>query len=148
METPEFMDAWNQFLQNLRRLANYRLSLREEEQEEYKALGGPLNGVIDSLLKDDAMVAVGHAVDTENRSTDGEQITTFLGNELQFFNSLVTSYDDAMNTRQLSEAAADEALGAGKTIKESLEGLLESLPKWIKRILKVLNELLSLIRKG
>jgi hypothetical protein len=148
METPEFMDAWNQFLNNLRRLGHYRLNLREEEQEEYKALDDLLDRVIDSLLKDDAMTAVRQAVDTENRSTDGEQITTFLGNELQFFNSLVKSYDAAMNSTQLSESAADEALGAGKTIKESLEGLLESLPKWIKKILKVLNELLSLIGKG
>lgn len=146
METPEFMDAWDQFLRNLHRLASYRLSLRERAED--KRLSDLLDRVIESLLKEDAMSAVAHAVDTENRSTDGQQITTFLGDELRFFNDLVTSYDTAMGKTELSESDADEALGAGKTIKESLEDLLESLPKWIKKILKVLNELLSLIGKG
>ena len=146
MNTPDFLNAWDQFLKNLNQLGGYRLQLRD--QAEYQELDDLLNRVIKALMSGEAMSAVQHAVDTTNRSSDGDQLTTFLGDELKFFNNLITGYGAAMGNKTLSEEDADEALGAGKTIKESFEHLLDDLPGWIKKILKVLNELLSLIGKG
>jgi hypothetical protein len=57
------------------------------------------------------------------------------------------SGDDAGADSDADEDDGD-AVSAGKTIKDSAEELIKKLPKWFRRLLKVLNELLSILRGG
>jgi hypothetical protein len=42
----------------------------------------------------------------------------------------------------------NDAIGAGKTIKDSAEALIKKLPRPLQYVLKILNEILSLVRGG
>jgi hypothetical protein len=53
-----------------------------------------------------------------------------------FFNELV---EDA-------GAGSGETPDAAATVKESFEDILDDLPDWFKKFLKILNEILSLVR--
>ena len=61
-----------------------------------------------------------------------EQVATALEAELNYFNKEYAE-PDKFNSED------------AKTIKDSLEDLIEGLPGWIKKLLKALNELLDLI---
>jgi hypothetical protein len=88
-----------------------------------------------------------YAIVTAERNDDDKKIVGFLEDELKFFNSLIGSSRDDAGGLTLTVEATKDALGSGETVKDSIEGFFE-LPRWLKKILKVLNELLSIIRGG
>ena len=77
--------------------------------------------------------AVNAVVDAFNRQD--EHVRKALAAELRFFNS---KYGNDLD----NDSAAEDA----ETVKSSLEELLGALlPEWLKKMLKILNELLSLL---
>lgn len=140
------IQEWQLFLTNLRDLCEHKLD--SPTRDNYGQLRGLVNDVIDELQSDDAMEAVRNAVKTADRNPDNKKVNAFLERELKFFNSLIAESRNYDTKITLSEVETDEALGAGKTIKDSFEEQIEKLPDWIKKILKVLNEILSILRGG
>jgi hypothetical protein len=133
------------FLENLEELCRHRL--RQPERENYEELTSLLRNVISELQGDGAVKAMEHAIGTAERNDDDRKIVGFLEDELKFFNNLVVSSRDDAGGLTLNAEATKDALGSGETVKDSIEGFFE-LPRWLKKILKVLNELLSIIRGG
>ena len=60
---------------------------------------------------------------------------TLLNLEITFYN---TRYEE-------DSYGGEEAIDNGKTVKDSIEDLIK-LPEWIKKVLKVLNEILSIVK--
>jgi hypothetical protein len=140
-----FFDQWMKFLENLEELCRHRL--RQPGRENYEELTSLLRNVISELQSDDAAKAMEYAIITAERNDDDKKIVGFLEDELKFFNNLVVSSRDDAGGLTLNVEATKDALGSGETVKDSIEGFFE-LPRWLKKILKVLNELLSIIRGG
>lgn len=65
-----------------------------------------------------------------------------LQRELQFFVAWKGEYEEGGKEDDL------DALDAGQTIKDSAEDLIKKLPRWLRHLLKILNELISIIRGG
>ena len=140
-----FFNEWMKFLENLEDLCRHRL--RQPGREDYEELTSLLRNVISELQSDDAAKAMEYAIVTAERSDDDNKIVGFLEDELKFFNNLIGSSRDDAGDLTLNVEATKDALGAGETVKDSIEDFFE-LPRWLKKILKVLNELLSIIRGG
>lgn len=141
-----FFDEWMKFLENLEELCRHRL--RQPGRENYEELTPLLRNVISELQSDDATRAMENAIVTAERNDDDRRIVVFLEAELKFFNNLVvSSHDDDAGGLTLNAEETKDALGSGETVKDSIEEFFE-LPRWLKKILKVLNELLSIIRGG
>jgi len=68
---------------------------------------------------------------------------TYLQHEFSFFHELVTQLNE---TAEPDNEDVDNAIEAGETIKGSFEQLIEKLPERWKKILKVVNEILSLLK--
>lgn len=140
-----FFNEWMKFLENLEDLCRHRL--RQPGREDYEELTSLLRNVISELQSDDAAKAMEYAIVTAERNDDDNKIVGFLEDELKFFNNLIGSSRDDAGDLTLNVEATKDALGAGETVKDSIEDFFE-LPRWLKKILKVLNELLSIIRGG
>lgn len=140
-----FFDEWKKFLENLEELCRHRL--RQPGRENYEELTSLLRNVIAELQSDDAAKAIDYAIVTAGRNDDDKRIVGFLEDELRFFNNLIVSSRNDAGDLTLDVEATKDALGSGETVKDSIEDFFE-LPRWLKRILKVLNELLSIIRGG
>jgi len=65
-----------------------------------------------------------------------------LAEEMAYFNGRFSALG-ASNP----EDEIDSGLESGKTIKDSIDDVV-TLPRWVRKLLKVLNELLSLVRGG
>lgn len=136
---------WQEFLNNLKDLCRHRLA--DPDRVHYEGLSAPLGKVINDLQAVEALAAVTFAVDTAERNDDDRNLLGLVTDEIRFFNSLVKSSRDYQDQLTMDKGHTVEALGAGKTIKDSVEKLFE-LPRWLKRLLEILNELLSIIRGG
>lgn len=134
----EFVDAWKTFLVKTKSLCERKLDRRENA---YQALKPLLADVIAQLETDRAINEMRRALN-DAQGRDNELMREFFLSELKFFNDLVGEGGDT--------SGDDEAISAAKTIKESIEDWLGDKRKarWWKQLLKVLNELLSLIRGG
>jgi hypothetical protein len=140
-----FIHEWQEFLKNLGDLCRHRL--KEPDRQHYEGLNAPLRKVINDLQGSEAEAAVSFAIATAHRNTDDSELLGLVEDEMKFFNSLMTSSRDPQDRLTIDKEQATTALAAGKTIKDSIEKLFE-LPRWLKRLLDILNELLSIIRGG
>ncbi len=72
----------------------------------------------------------------------GQAHVDLLAEEMAYFNGRFSALG-ASNP----EDEIDSGLESGKTIKDSIDDVV-TLPRWVRKLLKVLNELLSLVRGG
>ena len=104
--------------------------------EPYQPLRTLLDEVVqvlrDPLNADGIKAAIRSAV-----SANGDLMLRHLQREINFFLALAES-----------EMRDERSLGAAKTIKESVEKFLGPPPRWLKSLLEILNELLSLLKGG
>lgn len=90
----------------------------------------------------EAINAVPIAVYAELHEHDDPVALRLLQRELQFFIARKGEYEEGGKEDDL------DALDAGQTIKDSAEDLIKKLPRWLRHLLKILNELISIIRGG
>jgi len=66
---------------------------------------------------------------------------------MDYFDAKCKSLD--VNNRSVSDQydAIVDAANTGQTVKDSIHDLIK-LPKWLEKLLKILNELLSILRGG
>ena len=144
-------EAYTEFLCTLRGIVDHRRVRIEsaEERELAEQLTGPVFG---ALMGRAAVGAVVGAFRLNGRVEDGrdearpndEVVLNALLAEMQFFNARYGNFRGEEGGR---DGEADEGAGDGHVVKGSLEKILgATLPDWIKRLLEVLNEILSLIR--
>lgn len=168
--TPEdFVEQWRFYLMALEGEATRALARRKHAAFR-NHLAPLLNDVFVRLLSDDALDAVREAVRDELTDEDSVEAIELLCRELRFYTewrglsqqratesrveeyAVAGDYGDVLPDDAPVDDGADEegddAVGAGKTIKDSAEELIKKLPKWLRRLLQVLNELLSIVRGG
>ena len=128
MNTPKHLvSEYRQFIANIRRVGAKRLESFEDPA--YLKLASLLEDMTAHLGSDRSCSAVEEAAHGEDLF-----VVDALTRELQFFNHLAT------------EDAGGDSIAAGETVKTSFENLLQKLPDWIKKPLKILNEILQLIK--
>jgi hypothetical protein len=133
-----FIDEWKKFLDNLQTLG--KRSLNDKGLNDARTgLGNLFDDVIDRLKKQDVTDELQQAVSIAATTKNEDVIPEYLENELKYFNTLAQGPPAPLGD------GVDNALEAGGTVKDSIEELFD-LPKWLEKVLKVLNELLSLIR--
>lgn len=129
-----YEDAWRRFFTILRDACERRLAQGPRDAK------GPLlfpivRDLVDELLKRDVVRSVRDAVaDLDNDVAD------FLLREIEYYNTYYADLDDA--------ADEDNPVGDGEVVKTSMEDLIERLPRRLKKLLKILNELLKLTSGG
>ena len=124
------MHCYEKFLKTVRLIVEKRINRLEHKDSELSQTAKEFaKSVFIMLEKDEVKSEVSNAF---NRLPDDLQKA--LEAELKFFNQKYR------NNNNLDDRAAKDA----ETVKSSLEEVLD-LPGWLKKILKVLNELLSLI---
>jgi hypothetical protein len=154
--TEGFVQEWSQFLVNLDRVASVRLARRDRVyRQELQPL---LREVVDELGSDEGLDAIREELDRQQ--SDDIVMRDRLRRELHFFNQLSPSLLDSAqyqsqgyrgtgeSSMPSSDKALGDAIGAGQTIKDSLESWLSRLPDKWKKGLKVLNEILSIAKGG
>ena len=105
--------------------------------------GGELLGeVLKQLQTDDIKTILENEKVELGIERNGNNIVGWLEKEIKLFNN---SVNEDFSGRHNDLKLADIRISQGKTIKDSI-GKLFNLPEWLKKILDVLNELLSLIK--
>lgn len=158
-----FASSWGQYLEILEEIG--RRQLRRNESEVFRRSFLPLyNQVFARLRSSESLNAIEAAVTgaIEEDEANAEPIE-FLMQELLAYNGWQTPtvasdatrvYRPPLNIDDYSHVAPERdetshALAAGRTIKDSLESLLG---KWIwnpvRKVLGIVNELLSIVRGG
>lgn len=168
--TPEsFVEDWRRYLATLEGEATRALKRRKHPAFE-SHFAPLLRDVFARLQSPTAMDAMRDAVREELFEVESVEAIEMLSRECAFFVewrglaeqrgmgarvgalAVAGAYQGDSSDDIGDEAEGDEdggdAVGAGKTIKDSAEGLINKLPKWFRRLLKVLNELLSILRGG
>ena len=145
MDPDEFIRKWNTYLNGLETLCKAKFN-RKPNTPYTKHLVPLVEDVIKDLRQ--AEEDVKKAVLSELDSEDNGNAIEYLDREFDFFNAQVKSLPMSHNGELLASDDVDDAIGAGKTIKDSFEKLLRKLPEKWKRRLKILNELLSLVKGG
>lgn len=153
-----FVREWNLFLQNLRVVGHQVLSHPNRNPIYMERLGPLLEDVIMELGSDLINESIRAAVAASQYDRDDKTLD-YLTRELQFFNALANvpttvrrneaNRPGSERTNQSKDATEEDVLGAGKTIKDSIEKWLKKrLPGRVKNLFATLNELLSLIKGG
>ena len=141
----DFVTSWNQFLDDLVQAA--RLKAESKGQAAYRDDLIPLLEVIVRDLKEDnsyLRVALQGEIDEDKTS---ESVLRYLRKEFTFFEKLIKQVKTDQEEDN-DDDGVDDAIDAGKTIKDSFEKLIKKLPERWRKILKVLNEILNLLKKG
>ena len=131
-----FGQTWQAFLTKLEEVAASQIKLKKQDA----TLEQLLRETIAALQEDDALTQIELAADRTYKSAP--KAAMLLQKEFSYITEKSLG-------RVVSDAAeGDEALEDAKTGKDSLEDILEDIPGWLKKLLKVLNEILSLISGG
>jgi hypothetical protein len=128
----DLTNEFRKFLDNFEKVCRIRI---ESRNLRYQFLNGILKRIIEALDKE-AQNAIREATEAWLDNDNNNLILEALTAELRFFNDLVDN----------EGAGSGEAPDAAATVKESFEEVLNQLPEWIKKLLKILNEILSLVR--
>jgi hypothetical protein len=128
--TADFKAEFVGFIANLNVLCHRRIAERDDNR--YATLELLLNHVSETLRSADTAKALETGISRED-----PRIIDALTREMQFFNALAAPG---------RSCGTKEALDAGGTIKGSIEDLLDNLPGWLKKILKILDEIIDLIK--
>ena len=134
--TSPFQAEWSQFIDNLAFVCERKV--KEKGDRNYLPLLELLGQVITDIKSDQGQNEISSVI--AELSEEDEKIATYLIQEMSFFNNLVRNTNGGSDSDGL-----DKSIGAGQTIKDSIEGLFK-IPEWLKKILKVLNELLSIVK--
>ena len=145
-DNSEFIKEWNKFIQNLNIVCEKKIS--ERDDSKFKELESIVTDVINEISSERAQTTIQQATEDRALSHDDKVAIGFLVCEMKFFNGFFQEGQQGYGKSSIVlSLKTDEALGAGKTIKDSVEKVIK-LPQWLKKLLSVLNELLSLIRGG
>lgn len=131
-------DEWEKFLGNVRRLAEAKpdAGYTVDKSETVDLV----NDVIEGLTQSDAQIRTQSAIGELDRANKN-----LLERELELFNNGIDRFDiNAIESEEEAIDAVDNRLNQAKNVKDSFERLLP-LPRWMRRLLHILNELLSLI---
>lgn len=133
------LDEYISLITGLQIVLKKRLEkLSQRGKQGVSDLEEALEQVVKDLLSDPAKTAVSGAF----THLDQRVLNPFLL-ELSYVNA---NLPPARIYDSLSESEEDDAAGDAETAKGSLEELLgEWLPDWVKKLLKVLNELIGII---
>ena len=134
----DFMDEWDKFGPNLRGACDVKIDRRPA----LNPLRTTLHTLFDLLVSSRVRSAVDRAVDSMTRLPDERPIVDLLAEEMAYFNGRFSALGASS-----PEDEIDSGLESGKTIKDSIDDVV-TLPRWVRKLLKVLNELLSLVRGG
>jgi hypothetical protein len=95
------------------------------------------------LLRDLASQQAVSAIVAAVQQSDPEEQTAvmYLRREMQFYHAYVAE----LGQHPAGSEAVDGAIKGGKTIKDSAEKLITRLPRVIRNLLHVLNEILGLV---
>lgn len=147
-DQPPTVEQLQQFFGNLHELCRLKLRRSRFQKDARADLRALLQQAFRELQSEDAKIAFGRAVRTEYRralrSPHAVRATLIFQGELRFFNNLIAASRGELGI-SMDEVSADDALRAGQTIKESIE-VLFGLPRWVKRVLTILNLLIGILR--
>ena len=155
-------ETYTAFLRTVEGIVNHRLNRIESETESQHA-EHLTKSVFEALLAPDAVNAVVNAFTSFHESHGSsdwpngkdEIVREALLAEIQFFNARYVRFrnendddgEDGEPDRGADDGEADRGADDSEVVKGSLEKILgPRLPKWIKDLLKLLNEILKLIR--
>lgn len=127
----EFRNAWERYLRNLQKIVERKLATRRRSRRD--SLSPLVKKTFELLLEEQALSEVELAATKVNA-----RVLKLFKLELEIFISGVE--DD--------EYDVEEAMDDGEVAKGSAEKILDKLPKRLKGILKVLNEILKMLRGG
>ena len=129
-----FSKKWEEFFNAIKKAGNSEI---EKGDKTLRKLKSPFEQVIDIIVEKNTTKYIDKEINRLRAEDHGDVMINALFAEMDFVVSLVES----------SKKPAKETIAAGQTVKGSIESLFDP-PRWVKKILKVLNELLSLIRGG
>jgi len=110
-------------------------SKRKLSPEASKQLNRLLGKIQREITSRRALTGMNEAVTSETLNPDDHKIIGYLVHEMELFKTISKDSKDG------------SAVSTGKSIKDSVEKLVK-LPKWLKKLLGVLNELLSIVQGG
>jgi hypothetical protein len=128
-----FGDTYRDFIGNVGAIGQAAMAKKMYPPGPKKMIQDLLLDIVAELQKDDTVLAI------ENASMQlRPDIQTYLLRELQFFNAVYPSSSIGGTAQEVDDS---------ETCKESLEEILGAwLPDWLKQLLKILDEILSLVR--
>ena len=150
-DSHEFRRVYRQFLRTTKGVVENRLNRISGEPEKRHATD-LTKRVFDALLEKAAIEVVAETFKSLSETSDppdwpegkSEVVLGALLAEMQFFNARYATFRTETGG---DHNKADDGADDSEEVKGSLEQILGSkLPKWIKDLLKVLNEILSLVR--
>ncbi|HOD72442.1 MAG TPA: hypothetical protein PKO27_15555 [Deltaproteobacteria bacterium] len=137
-----FVSSWNGFLDDLMQVTTLKLATKRPRSAYEENLVPILEKIVTDLKEDHiTLYATVRTELAENMAS--KDALTYLQHEFSFFHELVTQLNE---TAEPDNEDVDNAIEAGETIKGSFEQLIEKLPERWKKILKVVNEILSLLK--
>jgi len=127
----DFINKWNDFFKAIEKAG---LSKITNSEGRLKKLKPPFTHVINIITGENTTKHIDKEINRLRAEDNGDIMIASLFAEMDFVVSLESSNE-----------SKEKTLAAGQTVKESIESLFDP-PRWLKKILKVLNELLSLVR--
>lgn len=136
--------VWDDFLNNIKRVCEKKLNLEKYlfPKENKDMILNLLDDILNQLRSNEVKDILKKEKSKLREENKGDKIVSWIEKELKIFNS---SVDDDFSNRLEDSKHIDTRISQSKTIKDSIEKLFK-LPGWLKKILDVLNELLSLIK--
>lgn len=126
------------FKKNLRDfLKNLKIACEKSEKSKANnSLKDLTNTVFNKVITDPCINEIVKSY--ENLPANEQFIKECLSLEMEYFNNRVTADDSYLSSK--------EGIENGQTVKDSLEDLFGDIPNWIKKALKIINEILSLVK--
>ena len=132
-QNEDFIMKWNDFFKAIEKAGLSKITNGGGRLEKLKP---PFTHVINIITEENTTEHIGKEINRLRAEDNGDIMIAALFAEMGFVVSLESSNE-----------SEEKTLAAGQTVKESIESLFDP-PRWLKKILKVLNELLSLVRGG
>jgi len=132
------LGEWGQFLENIRTLFQHKLDTQPHTLPREQAID-LLDDVLRSLRTEELEGLI--------RDVEDREFESLLLRELQLFNQAVSV--DLEERRYEGQPGAERLnlrLDQAQTIKESVQEHIERLPERVKKLLSILDELLSLVK--
>ncbi len=143
-----FLASWNQFLNDLVKAARLRVTDGRTHKAYEERLIPLLEKIVADLHDDQSsLLKAIHTELTEHEAPWPE--LSYLRREFEFFNQLLAEVArDQGNKTNGGDDAIDTVIEAGRIIKASFETIVKNLPEKWRMVLKVLSEILDLLKKS
>ena len=135
------MDKWYDFLSNWEYLSKKVIDKREEFFYGSFDLLKKIIADLNDLKSHEGIVTALENVEGTDEKIIGDRFIE----ELDLFNTIVSSIIRKEQTKTFEPLVYDQALNAGKTIINSLIKLFK-LPGWLNKLLTILNETVTIIK--